>query len=61
MCLRKKPHLQESGGNGGRGVCEGGGPLRQGLLPFGGAFGEEGVSLRVEEGPALERWRELGG
>lgn len=45
----------ERGGDGGRGACEGGEPLRQGLLPFGGAFGEEGVSLPVEEGPALER------
>lgn len=27
----------------------------QGLLPFGGALGEEGVILPAEEGPALER------
>lgn len=49
--------LQERRGDGGRGACEGGGPLGQELLPFGGALGEEGVSLPAKEGSALERNR----
>lgn len=51
------PLLQELRGDGGREACEGGGPLGQGLLPFGGALGEEGASLPAEEGPALEGTR----
>lgn len=53
--------LQERRGDGGRGACEGGGPLGQELLPFGGALGEEGVSLPAKEGSALERWKGTGG
>lgn len=58
---REAAFLQESRGDGGRGACEGGGSLGQGLLPFVGAFGEEGVSLPEEEGPVLECWRGAGG
>lgn len=58
---REENPLQEFRGDGGRGACEGGGPLGQGLLPFVGVLGEEGVSLPAEEGPALERWRGTGG
>lgn len=51
---REEALLEELGGDGGRGACEGEGSRGQGLLPFGGALGEEGVSLPAEEGPALE-------
>lgn len=58
---REEAPLEQLGGDGGRGACEGGESLGQGLLPFGRALEEEGGSLPAEEGPALERWRGAGG